>query len=92
MLSLKTTTKFRKDYKRLKKQGKDMRELETVINTLLAGKPLASKYRDHPLTGNYIGFRECHVQPDWLLIYAADQEQLVLTASRTGSHSDLLNE
>ena len=89
MLKLKTTTKFKKDYKRMKKQGKDLSLLAKVINTLLAEKPLSEKHRDHALAGNYIGFRECHIQPDWLLIYAIDQGELILTASRTGSHSDL---
>jgi mRNA interferase YafQ len=63
--------------------------LNNIINTLLEEKPLDPKYRDHPLTGDYAGFRECHVQPDWLLIYTVDKGQLVLTASRTGTHSDL---
>ena len=75
----------------MKKQGKNMYLLETVINDLLNEKILDEKYHDHPLSGNYIGFRECHILPDWLLIYAIDHEQLILTASRTGSHSDLLN-
>ena len=89
MLTLKTTTRFRKDYKRMKKQGCDMVLLESVIDTLLKEKKLDVKHRDHPLSGNYLGFRECHVQPDWLLIYAIDHGQLILTASRTGTHSDL---
>ena len=92
MLSLKTTTKFKKDYKRMKKQGKDLSLLQMVINDLLAEKILPEKNRDHALTGNYLGFRECHIQPDWLLIYAVDHGQLVLTASRTGTHSDLFDE
>ena len=92
MLSLKTTTKFRKDYKRMKKQGKDLSLLQKVIDDLLAEKILPEKHRDHALTGNYLGFRECHIQPDWLLIYAVDHGQLILTASRTGTHSDLFDE
>ena len=91
MLKLKITSKFKKDYKRMKKQGKDMRLLGEVIDLLLAEKVLDDKYHDHPLYGNYVGFRECHILPDWLLIYAIDTDQLILTASRTGSHSDLLN-
>ena len=91
MLTLKTTIKFRKDYKKMKKQGKDMSLLESVIDDLLDEKVLDEKYQDHPLVGNYIGFRECHIQPDWLLIYAIDNDQLILTASRTGSHSDLFS-
>lgn len=91
MLTLKTTTKFRKDYKRMKKQGKDMSLLGEVIDILLAEHSLSEKYRDHPLSGNYVGFRECHILPDWLLIYAIDNNQLILTASRTGTHSDLFD-
>lgn len=92
MLSLRTTTRFRKDYKRLKKQGKDMNLLQVVIDDLLAGKVLDPKYRDHALVGDYVGFRECHILPDWLLIYMIDHGQLILTVTRTGSHSDLFDE
>ena len=88
---LKTTGKFRKDYKRCKKRGLDMDLLENVINTLLEGKPLEEKYHDHGLVGQYAGHRECHILPDWLLIYYVDNESLVLTAVRTGTHSDLLD-
>ena len=72
MLELVTTSQFRKDYKRVKKRGYDMTLLETVIDTLLAERPLAEHHRDHSLTGHYTGFRECHILPDWLLIYAVD--------------------
>ena len=89
MLELVTTGQFRKDYKRVKKRGYDMRLLEEVIDILLSEKPLEERYRDHGLAGNYVGFRECHILPDWLLIYAVDKKQLILTASRTGTHSDL---
>lgn len=89
MLELVTTGQFRKDYKRLKKRGYDMKLLEEVITLLLNEHPLDERCRDHGLVGNYIGFRECHILPDWLLIYAADKEKLILTASRTGTHSDL---
>ena len=75
----------------MKKQGKDMSLLENVIDDLLAEKVLDKKYLDHPLAGNYVGFRECHILPDWLLIYAIDHQQLILVAARTGSHSDLLD-
>ncbi|MDY6269299.1 MAG: type II toxin-antitoxin system YafQ family toxin [Selenomonadaceae bacterium] len=89
MLRLEMTAKFRKDYKLCKKRGLKISLLKDVINTLLAEKPLDERHRDHALTGNYAGFRECHIQPDWLLVYAIKKEQLVLTASRTGTHSDL---
>lgn len=64
MLQLVTTAKFRKDYKRIKKRGYNLSLLADVIDTLLREEPLSQKYRDHALTGNYIGFRECHIQPD----------------------------
>lgn len=89
MLELVTTGQFRKDYKRVKKRGCDMSLLEEVINSLQNEQPLEDRYRDHGLVGNYMGFRECHILPDWLLIYAADKEKLILTASRTGTHADL---
>lgn len=89
MLKLETTGQFRKDYKRVKKRGYDMQLLQAVIDTLLAGKKLGRKHRDHPLSGDYVGFKECHILPDWLLVYAIDHDKLILTASRTGTHSDL---
>lgn len=89
MLKLVVTGQFRKDYKRIKKRGYDMQLLEIVIEILLAGATLGERYRDHTLSGNYSGFRECHILPDWLLVYAIDQDRLILTASRTGTHSDL---
>ena len=89
MLELVTTGHFRKDYKRMKKRGYDMRSLEAVIDLLLDDQPLDARYRDHGLIGDHIGFRECHILPDWLLIYVKDKERLVLTASRTGTHADL---
>ena len=78
MLTLKPTTKFKKDYKRMKKQGKDISLLESVINDLINEKVLDEKYQDHPLVGNYIGFRKCHIQPDWLLIYAINNRKETL--------------
>ena len=90
-MELRTTGKFRKDYKRCKKRGFDMSLLEKVVETLLAGKPLEGKYHDHGLVGQYAGHRECHILPDWLLIYYVDNESLILTAVRTGTHSDLLD-
>lgn len=89
MLTLHTTSQFRKDYKLAKKRGYNLSLLEEVLNTLLDDKSLDAKYHDHALTGNYLGFRECHILPDWLLIYTIDNGTLILTASRTGTHSDL---
>lgn len=89
MLELIMTNQFKKDLKRVKKRGKDLSLLKEVLQLLREEQLLEEKYRDHALTGDYIGFRECHVQPDWLLVYAISKEKLILTASRTGSHSDL---
>ncbi|HFI0148192.1 TPA: type II toxin-antitoxin system YafQ family toxin [Streptococcus suis] len=89
MLTLVTTNQFKKDLKRIKKRGLSLNKLETVLECLLEERTLDSKHRDHALVGNYIGFRECHIEPDWLLVYAIDKGQLILTASRTGTHSDL---
>ena len=89
MLKLEATVQFRRDYKRMMKRGCKRELIEQVIDTLLQEKPLEAKYRDHELKGNYAGFRECHIQPDWLLIYRIDNGNLILTASRTGTHSDL---
>lgn len=86
---LKSTTKFKKDYKLAKKRGLDLGQLEYVIEELLMGHTLDAKYLDHPLHGDYEGFNECHIQPDWLLIYGKDEGNLVLTAVRTGTHTDL---
>ncbi len=85
------TSQFKKDYKLAIKRHLDIDELDQVIRLLAAGKELPEKYRDHALTGNWTGFRECHIRPDWLLVYYYLDDQLVLTLSRTGSHSDLFD-
>ena len=89
MLTLITTTQFKKDLKRIRKRGLDLNSLKFVLDTLQKQEALPLKYRDHTLVGNYRGFRECHIEPDWLLIYTISNEKLILTAVRTGSHSDL---
>jgi len=91
MLTLHTTNQFRKDEKLARKRGLNVALLKSVIQTLLEEKPLAPKHKDHPLIGNYIGFRECHILPNWLLIYTVDKGRLILTASRTGTHTDLFD-
>ena len=83
MLELVTTNQFKKDLKRIQKWGYD------ILNTLRSNQALSPKYRDHALTGNYIGFRECHIEPDWLLVYAIDNGNLILVAFRIGTHSDI---
>lgn len=87
--TVKFTTQFKKDYKLAKKRGLDMGLLEGVVATLAMGLPLLEKNKDHVLTGNWKGHRECHILPDWLLIYRIEDDVLVLTLSRTGSHRDL---
>ena len=89
MLTIKYETGFKKDYKRIVKRGYDVSLLEEVINYLANRIPLPKKYKDHGLSGNYVGFRECHITPDWLLIYKIDDNELILYLTRTGSHSDL---
>jgi mRNA interferase YafQ len=78
---------FKKDFKRLQKRGLDMSQLQEVIVALASGQTLEQRYKDHPLKGAYAGFRECHITPDWLLIYALTADELGL--ARTGSHADL---
>ena len=73
----------------MQKRGTDFKLLETVLNLLAEGSPLPEKYRNHTLTGNYAGCSECHIRPDWLLVYEYDEEILYLYLIRTGSHSDL---
>ena len=89
MLELVSTGAFRKDVKLAKKRGYDLSLLETVLNTLLEEKTLDQRYHDHALTGNYIGFRECHILPDWLLIYEIREDVLVLMLYRLGTHAEL---
>ena len=85
------TSRFKKDYKLLMKQGANMSLLDNVIRLLSAGETLPEQYRDHALVGNYCEFRECHIKPDWLLIYSLSNDTLILTLSRTGSHSNLFS-
>lgn len=89
MLKVQYQAKFKKDYKAIIKRGYNQEDFKTVINLLVSGKPLPEKYKDHSLSGKYIGFRECHIKPDWLLIYRIDNDILTLTLVRTGTHSDL---
>lgn len=89
MLKIRYSNQFKKDYKLIKKRGYNIEKLKEVINLLVQDKRLPVKYREHYLTGNYIGFKECHIGPDWLLIYKTENELLTLTFLRTGSHSDL---
>ena len=87
--TVKTTTLFKKDFKLTMKCGLNVELLENVIALLAMGEPLPAKNKDHALTGNWVGHRECHILPDWLLVYRIEDDVLVLTLARTGTHSDL---
>jgi len=89
MYKIVVSKQFEKDFKLAKKRGLDLTRLETVVNLLASGKVLPKRYRDHSLSGDYRDFRECHIQPDWLLIYRIEKDELMLFLFRTGSHSDL---
>lgn len=89
MLTIKYQIAFKKDYKRIKKRGYDTRLLEETIRLLAEGKGLPVEYRDHALSGDYSGCRECHIAPDWLLVYEIIEKELLLYLTRTGTHSDI---
>ena len=86
---LQQTSLFKKDCKRMKRRGLNMKELTDVIELLQVGKKLPPACHDHSLSGAYAGFRECHINPDWLLVYYVQADRLVLVCVRTGSHSDI---
>ncbi len=83
------TNQFKKDYKRAIRRKKNIELLDDIIRKLSKNETLPEKNKDHALSGNWSGYRECHIQPDWLLVYCIENDILVLTLSRTGSHSDL---
>ena len=87
--AVKFTNQFKKDLKLAKKQNKDLDKLFEVVNILASGGTLDASYRDHDLSGNYKGTRECHIEPDWLLVYEIRDEVLVLMLYRLGTHSEL---
>lgn len=89
MYTIKFTSTFKKRYKLMKKRGLDLSLLDEVVDQLRQGKELDEKYRDHMLKGEYAGFHECHIKPDWLLIYLIEHDILTLTLVDTGSHADL---
>lgn len=88
---VKPTTQFKKDYKLAMKRGLKVKLLDELIAKLAMGEPLPEKNKDHALSGDWIGHRECHILPDWLLIYRLEANVLVLTLARTGTHSDLFS-
>ncbi|MDD7085016.1 MAG: type II toxin-antitoxin system YafQ family toxin [Evtepia sp.] len=89
--TVKPTSQFKKDYKLAMKRGLDISLLEDIIAKLALGESLPEKNRDHALSGNWNGYRECHILPDWLLIYKLEDNILILTLARTGTHSNLFN-
>lgn len=89
--TVKPTSQFKKDYKLAMKRGLDISLLEDIIAKLALGESLPEKNRDHTLSGNWNGYRECHILPDWLLIYKLEDNILILTLARTGTHSNLFN-
>ena len=86
---LEFTTRMARDYKRVKKQGRDIAKLRSVLVMLCAGAPLPPSCNDHALAGRWRGARDCHIEPDWVLIYRKDKNRLILQALATGSHTDL---
>lgn len=94
MRTVKTSNRFRKEYKLMTKRGKDISKLDTAITLLANDEPLPVSYCDHPLKGNLAGFRDCHIEPDWVLIYKKIDDEVLelreLFLDRTGTHSDLL--
>ena len=89
LYEVRQTTQFKRDYKLAKRRGQNLSLLQNIILKLANGETLSPKNRDHALTGNWTGFRECHIAPDWLLIYKIEDDVLVLTLTRVGTHSDL---
>lgn len=89
MRTFSRTSQFKKDVKLARKRGKDLEKLTTVLDLLIDGDELPSQYRDHPLRGNFAGSRDCHIEPDWLLIYTLTENGDHVRLERTGTHSDL---
>lgn len=91
MIDIVLSNQFKKDLKLAVKRNYNLGLLSEIVNKLANLEPLPEKNHDHSLSGNYIGFRECHIQPDWLLVYRIDDKELFLFLSRTGTHSDLFS-
>ena len=89
MYKIEFTNEMKRNAKLMKKRGKDMSKLTAVLDLLATGQPMPQKYDDHQLTGNLKDFRECHIEPNWLLMYQIHEDVLILTATGTGTHADL---
>ena len=92
MLKIMFTNRMKRDVKRMKRRGKDIEKLTLVLDALARQRPLPERCRDHALTGRLADFRECHVEPDWLLMYQVFEDVLILSATATGTHADLFGE
>lgn len=91
MYRVKFTNAYKRAYKLMKKRGANMDLLDNIVDQLRHGEPLAPRYRDHALSGKFQGFRECHIKPDWLLVYLIENDVLTLTLVDTGSHADIFD-
>lgn len=91
MYNIVYTARMKHDAKLMKKRGKDMSKLVVVLDLLASGNPLPENYKDHQLSGSLKDFRECHIEPDWLLMYQIFEGELILSATATGTHADLFN-
>ena len=89
MLKIEYSARMKHDVKLMEKRGKDLRKMTYLLTLLASGSPLPGTYRDHALSGKWKGTRECHIEPDWLLLYVLHNDVLVVTATATGSHADL---
>ena len=89
MRTFSRTSQFKKDVKRADKRGKDLAKLKVAVELLIDGEPLPPEFKDHPLRGNYAGSRDCHIEPDWVLIYTLTENETHIRLERTGTHSDL---
>ena len=92
MLTPQESTRFRRDLRRIKRRGKDLEKLKSVVRLLVEEQPLPERHRDHNLVGDWSGYRDCHIEPDWLLIYKIDRDEKILTLVRTGTHSELFKD
>jgi mRNA interferase YafQ len=92
MLTPQESTRFRRDVRRMRRRGKDLERLKAVVRLLMAEQPLPDRHRDHPLVGDWSGYCECHIEPDWLLSYKIGRQEETLTRVRTGTHADLFND
>ncbi len=92
MLTPQESTRFRRDLRRMKRRGKDLEKLKSVVRLLVEEQLLPERHRDHNLVGDWSGYRDCHIEPDWLLIYKIDRDEKILTLVRTGKHSELFKD